>query len=82
MFQFDATNTGVNPVTKGVETNIQEKWTFVTDDRVFSSAAIMDGVLYFGGLDHQVYALDAETGDEQWVFESDNEIYSSDFSRG
>lgn len=77
MFQFDAVNTGNNPATNGVETNIQEKWTFATDDRVFSSPAIVDGVLYISGRDHQVYAIDAETGDEQWMFETDDEIFSS-----
>lgn len=77
MFQYDTANTGSNPATGGVETNIEVKWTAAAEDRVYSSPAIVDGVLYIGSTDGNVYALDAESGATEWVFETGGGIYSS-----
>src|SRR5262249_55259447 len=35
---------------------------------VFSSPAVANGVVYVGGADHNVYALDASTGAKLWSF--------------
>ena len=42
-----------------------------------SSPAIADGVVYFGTGEGMLYALDAQTGDERWVFETADTIHSS-----
>ena len=42
------------------------KWKFSTGDRVVSSPVCRDKVLYFGGDDGNIYAVDAETGRQIW----------------
>jgi outer membrane protein assembly factor BamB len=42
------------------------KWKFPTGDRIVSSPVCSDKVLYFGGDDGNVYAVDAETGHQIW----------------
>jgi outer membrane protein assembly factor BamB len=42
------------------------KWKFPTGDRVISSPVFKDNVIYFGGDDGNVYAVDAETGRQIW----------------
>ena len=42
------------------------KWKFPTGDRIVSSPVYSDKVLYFGGDDGNVYAIDAETGRQIW----------------
>lgn len=44
------------------------KWKFATGDRVMSSPVLADGVLYFGGDDNNLYAVDAETGHQKWKY--------------
>jgi outer membrane protein assembly factor BamB len=42
------------------------KWEFPTGNRIVSSPVISDKVLYFGGDDGNVYAVDAKTGRQVW----------------
>lgn len=35
-----------------------KKWSYATGGRVRSSPAVVDGVVYVGSQDHNVYALD------------------------
>lgn len=42
------------------------KWKFPTGDRLVGSPVLQDGVLYFGGDDHHIYAVEAETGRQIW----------------
>jgi outer membrane protein assembly factor BamB len=43
-----------------------------------SSAAVVNGVAYFGSEDHNVYALDASTGEKLWSYTTGgNAVYSS-----
>jgi outer membrane protein assembly factor BamB len=37
----------------------------------------VDGMVYFGSLDHNIYALDAETGNLEWEFETGYDVKSS-----
>ena len=37
-------------------------------NRVWSTPVAEDGVVYFGSLDHNVYALDVDDGKEKWRF--------------
>ena len=53
------------------------KWKFETDGKVRSSPVVVDGVLYVGSDDGQVYALDAETGGERWKFETHGPVAGS-----
>jgi outer membrane protein assembly factor BamB len=44
------------------------KWAFQTDGDTYSSPAVVDGKVYFGSNDHNIYCLDAYTGEEIWRF--------------
>ncbi len=43
-------------------------WTIAAGGSITSSAAVMDGTVYFGSADAQVYALDAATGAVRWHY--------------
>ena len=57
------------------------KWTFQTGDQLYATAVLdKDGTaLYIGSLDHKVYKLDPETGDELWAtpFVTNGDIFSA-----
>jgi len=42
-----------------------------------SSPQVVDGTVYFGANDYNVYAVDAATGEEEWRVETESYIYSS-----
>jgi len=48
----------------------EAEWTFETGGAVYASPTIMDATVYIGSGDGNLYALDAETGEEQWSFEA------------
>ncbi|MBS1717547.1 MAG: PQQ-binding-like beta-propeller repeat protein [Armatimonadetes bacterium] len=43
------------------------KWKFPTGGRIYSSPVTANGLIYFGGDDSNVYAVDAETGVQKWM---------------
>jgi len=45
--------------------------------RSLSSVSIADGLLYVADLTGRLYCLDAETGEERWVHETDEEVWAS-----
>ncbi len=57
------------------------EWQFKNEDgerMTVSDPAVVDGTVYIGSSDHNLYAIDADTGDEKWRFEeSSDTIYSS-----
>ncbi len=53
------------------------KWTFKTGAAVHSSPAVVDGTVYIGSRDSNVYALDAATGEERWRFKTGSWVESS-----
>ena len=55
----------------------QVTWNFSTGDKVRSSPAVSDGVVYVSSFDNYVYALDGVTGAKLWSFKTGNDIYSS-----
>ncbi len=42
------------------------KWKFPTGDRIVSSPVVSDGVIYFGGDDGNIYAVEATSGRQRW----------------
>ena len=61
-----------NPKSTGVATttlpeNLDEMWKFeVTDGSFESTAAIVNGVVYLGDFNGQLFALDLQTGEKKW----------------
>ena len=76
MFRGNPAHTGVNPGS-GVERSPKLLWRFETAAWVVSSPAVVDGVVYVGSWDGQVYAIDAATGDERWRFQTSGYVSSS-----
>jgi outer membrane protein assembly factor BamB len=52
-------------------------WQFRTGAKVLSSPAVSEGVVYIGGADHLLYALDARKGEPRWTFRAAGPIASS-----
>lgn len=52
-------------------------WDFDTTDHIESTAAVADGIVYFGAGNDGVYALDATTGKRRWQFAEDLHIDAS-----
>lgn len=57
--------------------NLRVLWQFACEDEVRSSPCIHEGVLYIGSYDHNVYALDAETGKFLWKYATEGGVASS-----
>ncbi|HEY95825.1 MAG TPA: PQQ-binding-like beta-propeller repeat protein [Dehalococcoidia bacterium] len=53
------------------------KWEFTAGDEIHSSAAVVDGNVFFGSQDYNLYSLNAETGEKNWEFTTGSRIYSS-----
>jgi eukaryotic-like serine/threonine-protein kinase len=53
------------------------KWTFHTHGEVISSPAVVEGVVYVGSTDGNLYAIDEESGTEKWKFTTGARIPSS-----
>lgn len=54
-------------------------WRFACEDEVRSSPTVADGILYIGSYDHNLYALDAETGEFLWKYATEGGIASSPY---
>jgi eukaryotic-like serine/threonine-protein kinase len=54
-----------------------QKWTFETRGPVYSSPAVVNGTVYFGSNDHNLYALDASSGQKLWSFQAGSRVESS-----
>ncbi len=53
------------------------KWMFSTGAPVHSSPAVVDGTVYIGSRDYNLYALDAETGEKNWEYKAGSWVDSS-----
>lgn len=53
------------------------QWRFKTKSPIFSSPVISDGIVYFGGLDSTLYALELSSGIEKWKIKTNGEIRST-----
>ena len=54
-----------------------QQWVFETGAWVSSSPAVADGIVYVGSGDNSVYALNIDSGEEIWTYNTDREVYSS-----
>ena len=65
MFRGNAAHTGVYPGVAPREFH-RVKWKFPTGARVVARRLIQDKVIYFGGDDGNIYAVEAATGRQIW----------------
>ena len=75
-FRANAEHTGVYNAA-GVPQLHGVKWKAHTRGHVYSSVAVANGTVYFGSTDHNLYAVDLETGTEKWKFKTGSRIVSS-----
>ncbi|OFX59883.1 MAG: hypothetical protein A2W84_02070 [Bacteroidetes bacterium GWC2_40_13] len=52
------------------------KWVFQTGQPIYSSPIVSDNLVYFGGLDSLLHAVDITSGEEAWQFRTNGEIRS------
>lgn len=76
MFRADPWHSGMNDDGGTMPDGIL-KWSYETGNRVYSSPAIVDGVVYYGSDDNRIYALDAETGEEVWTYTTGGRVLTS-----
>ncbi|MGC9332801.1 MAG: PQQ-binding-like beta-propeller repeat protein [Anaerolineae bacterium] len=57
--------------------DVEPKWTFRCEDEVRSSPRVVEGVLYVGSYDSNLYALNARNGDFLWKFPTRGGIVSA-----
>src|SRR5690349_3095973 len=75
MFRGDAAHSGIYGAA-GAPRSAALKWKFQTRSAVMSSPAVVAGVLYAGSNDHNLYALDANSGTIQWKFKTAGRVSS------
>ena len=80
-FQFAPNLDGANPyenvLSPSNAANLGLLWTFTTGSWVDSSPAVVDGVVYIGSGDGNVYALNARTGKKLWQYTTGGSVESS-----
>jgi outer membrane protein assembly factor BamB len=52
-------------------------WTFKTGGAIWSSPAVANGIVYFGGTDGNIYALTADSGNPVWQFKTGGVVMGS-----
>lgn len=57
--------------------NLNELWRFETEHGDWSQPVVDKGVVYFGSMDHHLYALEADTGEELWRVDLDGALAAS-----
>ena len=77
MYGSGAANSGYVPAGTGPINEVTDRWTFTTGAEVGSSPAVVDGMIYIGSADGNVYALDAADGNVRWTYETDGAVFSS-----
>jgi outer membrane protein assembly factor BamB len=57
----------------------QQQWRFAVDSQLLPAPTYVDGTVYFGSTDKNVYAVDAESGQLEpgWPFEAESAIWAS-----
>lgn len=60
-----------------VEDGADVDWTMNTDNGIWSKPLLYNDTLYFGSMDHQLYAVDAADGSIKWQLELEGAVASS-----
>ncbi len=74
MFRADATHSSTAQVGPS---SLSLDWTFATQGAVISSPTVVDGIVYVGSTDKNIYALGAWSGNLIWNFTTKDAIESS-----
>jgi outer membrane protein assembly factor BamB len=75
MFRHDLQHSGYSTSDAPDTDNLL--WSYTTGDSVRSSPAVVDGRVYIGSWDYNMYCLDADTGDFIWSYTTGSIVTSS-----
>lgn len=75
MFRGISSLTGVTAAT--LPKPLKLRWSFQAKDSIESSAAIMDGAVYFGSMDGSLYAINLSTGKLIWRYLTSGPVQES-----
>ena len=76
VFRGSLNRDGYNPFESELEPPLELRWSRKLVGNIYSSPAVLDGVVYVGCYSG-LYALDAATGDKKWNSETSATVYSS-----
>ena len=84
MFGFDPAHTRWNPhemvLSKATVRHLKPRWSYATDNAIYSSPAVANGMIYIGSEDHNLYAFNASCHSAcqpLWSYTTGGIIYSS-----
>ena len=85
-FRSSAKHRGANPFENVLSpanvSGIDQDWAFTTGGSVASSPAVVNGVVYIGSDDTNLYALNASTGAQLWSFPASGNVFSPAVANG
>ena len=85
-FRYSALHKGANPVENVLSpanvSAIDRDWSFTTGGSVSSSPAVVNGVVYVGSDDTNLYAVNAATGAQLWSFATSSNVSSPAVANG
>src|SRR4029079_6597885 len=80
-FRFNNKRVGRNPTENVLDPanvgGLDLAWSYTTGDIVAPSPAVVNGMVYVGSDDNNVYALDASTGALVWTYSTGGDVESS-----
>jgi outer membrane protein assembly factor BamB len=76
MFRGDVARTGVQPG-PGLGAPAEFPWQFSIGFPILSSPAVVDGTIFIGSLNTEVFALDSFSGPAKWNFKTGGEVLAS-----
>jgi len=74
--EFSSEAVGTIALTRSSD-SVLAVWNFACEDEVRSSPIVSDGVLYVGAYDHNLWALDAKSGEFRWKYATEGGIAST-----
>jgi len=81
LFHYDPIRSGYSPDENSVSTstapNFLPMWDYQTGGQILSSPAIVNGVVYVGSNDGNIYAIDSATGTLLWSYKTGGYVLSS-----
>ena len=76
-FHNNARHTGDHiPMARGCTSNGTLNWNYATEG-ILTSSATLNGIVYIGSWDHNVYALNANTGTKVWNYKTGDMVEST-----
>ncbi len=76
MYRYDLGRTGSTSLT-AISPQGTLAWSFKTGDIIRSTPVVVGDTVYVGSNDHNMYALNAATGQVRWIFETGSWVQSS-----